>query len=364
MTRSSYAGLLAGAAVLIGLTAGTPAQAQRAERKLLGVAIWRDYNEVMRKMGGPPDKIEAGGEVAGGGGGLGGGGGMMSGPSFGGGGGMGSGGGAPAGAMGLMPPGMGMSGGGGGASRRGGGLPGLGGMSMPGMSGGMGAKMGGMGEDGGLPGFGGVGGGMGGGGGLGGAAAAPSNEGEITWVYNRGANVYRFLFNKDGRVIQVQAYGLKPGGINGSLTRTEFGGVNLGDAQSKIYSAYRWPSRQIPAPGGLMLDYGPKSHVVFQLADRGPGKGMRVVGITVAELEHGTPIPNPMFGALGGGGGAGAATGMGAPGGFGGGMGMGGPPRMGGGGMGKLGGMMPPTAGGGGGLSLSGPTSNAGSGGK
>lgn len=192
----------------------------------------------------------------------------------------------------------------GGMSSAGGrGLPGLGGM---GMAGGMSAPMGAMGDTGsGIPMPGlrggttapGMPGGMMGAPMLGGMPGAPggatgtmtqtsagtaieTGPGEVAWVYEKGTDTHVFLFNNEGRVIQIQSFGYKAG------ART-VNGVGLGDTAAKVYSIYGFPEETIVSGNTRTLDYSKKANVAFQLADR--GKGMRVVGITVAL----TVPPNP-----------------------------------------------------------------------
>src|SRR5207248_2774770 len=77
--------------------------------------------------------------------------------------------------------------------------------------------------------------GLAGGGGMGGdGATGGGTEGEVTWVYDRpGGLTYMFLFNKDGRVIQIQEYGYKGGSPTGA-------GIILGDSVHKVYGIYGW----------------------------------------------------------------------------------------------------------------------------
>ncbi len=311
--------VLRGAAVLavtgmVGLAA-VPAWAQAPERELLGVKIWRSWKDVLQKHG-QPTRIEVG-AVSGGGAAAGGAGGGM----------MGGGGGGAAGPGGASSKMGAMMGGGGG-------LPGLGGSSSGGgaamgnqmrsmmtgrMGGGMSMPPGAMGGPGGPTG-GGLGLGLGnpmsgmmgmmGGGGMGagggGGAASSDGEGEVTWVYERGASTYNFLFNKDGRIIQIQSFGYSGAG---NTSR----GVKLGDATDKVYKAYQWPDSLSKTADTLTLDYSSKAQVAFQLANRKDGKGLRVVGITVA-LTDGAKIRMTGPGGTGMGSGFGASGGMGGPG--------------------------------------------------
>jgi hypothetical protein len=325
------------------------ALAQAGERELMNIRIWRTYKDVLEKYG-RPTRIEVG-EVAGATGtGSGNGGGMAGGGMMGGAPGMMGSGGMMSGRMGLPGMGgmgmmgstgmMGMMGGGGMSSgaailgRPDGGGTGRGRMGMPGK----GAED----IDGGMPGAGGM---------MGGAEQQTSTEGEVTWVYERGPLTFMFLFNKDGRIIQIQAYGHKGPAVTSK-------GITLGSTVDQIYSKYGWSAKQFRVGSSLALDFSEKHHVAFQLAGYG-GKPMKVVGIVVAMTERGGPggafAPPGLPPGAPAGGGAGAGGGMmgGAPGmmGSGGMMGMmGGGPRgrMGsGGGMGGISILTPTNAGGG-----------------
>lgn len=106
----------------------------------------------------------------------------------------------------------------------------------------------------------------------------PSEDVKETWVYERGQQTVYFMFNRDGRVIRIQTFGLKGAG---ATSRS----VALGDPLSKVYKAYGWAGATIKQGDSLTLDYSQKAHVVFELLDRRDGKGPRVVGITVAPTE-------------------------------------------------------------------------------
>jgi hypothetical protein len=191
------------------------------------------------------------------------------------------------------------------------GRPGMGGMSSSGgmstmmrppMMGGMGAgnpRMGGMAA--GNPRMGGTGsfgvgaempgldmmaGGPGAPGAMGGGGAAAfgggtdAGEGEVSWVYEKGTTTHVFLFNNEGRVIQIQSFGYKAGARTAN-------GVGLGDTSAKIYSIYGFPEETIVSGKTRTLDYSKRANVAFQLAERN-GK-MQVVGITVGLVK----APNP-----------------------------------------------------------------------
>ena len=89
-----------------------------------------------------------------------------------------------------------------------------------------------------------------------------------------------FLFNKDGRVIQIQTFGYTGKGVTSR-------GIKLGDPVDSIYRKYGWTANIEKTGDSMTLDYSRKSHVAFQLVDRGHGKGYRVVGITVALTDKG-----------------------------------------------------------------------------
>jgi hypothetical protein len=258
--RSSICGAAALAACGLLALAPVGASAQKAEFRLLGNNLWNRHSDVLRKQG-QPTRIEVGAVL---GGQTGGGGGMMGGPGGG-----------------SMPMGMGPGGG-----PPGGGPYGMGGGRMGGPGLGGGNPYGGGG--GGLPGLPSTGGqdlglgGMPGGQALGGGAAgggASDSDGEITWVYERpGGRTDIFLFNKDGRLIQVSSFGYSGPAVTGQ-------GLKLGDPLGKVYAKYGWTANIVKdaTKNTMTLDYSKDHHVAFQLADR--GKGFKVVGITVGITE-------------------------------------------------------------------------------
>ncbi len=301
--------------------------AGRAERELLGIRIWNKFSDVLNRYG-QPTRIENGLITASGEGGaqapggapgipgvpgmsgMGGMGGGMSGM----GGGMGSGGGMSGkmggmrGAMGM--PGMsGMPGMGGGMGSGGA----RGGMSMPGAEGAMG--MPGMSGMGGMPGMSGVTG-------AGGGEQTQESEARSTWIYQRGPITNFFVFNKDGRVIQIESSGLS--GSGGVTARA----IRLGDLVAKVYRAYGWTGKVAKSGSAVTLDFTRESHVAFIVQDM-KGRGPAVVDITVTLLD--APSPNPL------GSGAAVAGGPGMGGGMPGMSGMSGMSGMGGGMMGAMG---------------------------
>jgi hypothetical protein len=296
--RRSLCGAVGLVAVgLLTLTAA-PSRAEAAEHGLLGIRLFNKYSDVLKKYG-QPNRIEigaatggvSGGAAAGPGGGMmGGGSGMMGGPAM-------MGGGSSSSSM------MAMMGGGGGkmAMMGGGGLPGMGGMGMgSGSSSMMQRMMGG----GGAPDLGGgPGEGMSLSGGPGSAGAqSSSSDGEITWVYNHGAVTDFFLFNKDGRVIQIQSFGYKGSAITAA-------GVHLGDQVSKLYQKYGWTSNLTQSGTNMTVDYTKEHQAAFQLADTKDGHGYRVVGITVGVADNNVIHS---IGAPAGGGMMGGSMGMGS----------------------------------------------------
>jgi len=345
--RIRFSGIIPITAAGILVALAVPSSAQRAnEISLLGIKVWNRYSDVMQKFG-PPTRIEVGmasGNAGGGGGQLGamgggssmgmaGGGGKAGMPSFGGAG-MG---GSPSGGQGMM---------GGGKS----GMPGFGGMGMGGSSMGMAmggrsgmAPGGGMGSIDGPSGGPGMGSSMGSGMSLGGDTGGSTGEdGEVSWVYERGPVTNYFLFNKDGRVIQIQSFGYAGPAVTSK-------GIKQGDSVSKVYGAYGWTSliTKDSATNTMTLDYSKERNAYFQLADRKDGKGYRVVGITIgivdkAQIKSLGPAGSAMGNPAGmGGSGIAMGSSMGARMGGGkgpafGGSGMGAPAA--GGGRGKMGG--------------------------
>ena len=298
---------------VIGAAAAVAQPSSKSETSLLGVTLLKSsYRDVLKRFG-RPDEIQAGGPYVpsegapsshaptGGGGGqamMGGPGmpGMSGGPGGGGGGGKkatsktgflgrsGTGASGPAGAPGMPGyPGMG------GPGMMGGpGLPGFSGGSpgYPGMSGG---SPGYPGMSGGSPGFPGTSGeGMGGatsggagnsGGASGGPAAdAEAPEYEATWWYHDKVNGLHksFLFNKDGRVIQIQEYGYDKN-HKGSKTRQ---GVGLGSSFNTVLRNYGWSNDGANDGQNMIMRFGGENKVAFQLVKN------VVVGITVAVVKN------------------------------------------------------------------------------
>lgn len=150
----------------------------------------------------------------------------------------------------------------------------MGGLPMPG---GMSSGMPGPGSM--IPGLGASGPGMmGGAEGMAAGGGSAGDTGEVTWVYEKGPATTKILFDKEGRVIQIQAYGY-------SGVATAAGKVSLGDAYDKILRIYGWPESPSNEGGNIIARYPKRSNVAFQMSEKTKTKGMRVVAITVALTE-------------------------------------------------------------------------------
>jgi hypothetical protein len=273
------------------------------ENSLLGIHLMSRFSDVLSKFGQPTD-IQVGSPVAptapdtaapgmggangpmGGAPGMGRMGGMPGMP----GGMMGRMGGAP---MGMSGPG-GLPGFAGGSSAmsgrqymmqqgRGGGMPGGPPMGMVGGGGKEGPPTGMMGRMGGMPGMGlpgfqsgnttGLPGGIG-------SGATPQTEengpADTTWWYRypKTGLYYAFLFNKDGRVIQIQEFGWAGG--KGSATRQ---GITLGASLGDLVRKYGWSEDGEKAGSELTLRYGDRARLAFQLVKN------KVAGITLAVVH-------------------------------------------------------------------------------
>jgi hypothetical protein len=150
-------------------------------------------------------------------------------------------------------------------------------------------------------------------------------ETEIIYMYRaKGGSTYLFQFNKDGRVVQISAYGRRPD----PRVRTSRG-VGLNDPYSKVVTLYGHPDEHAFSGDIYVIRYN-KLGVAFQF----DAKTNRVTGIIVAA---GIPTMGAGFSQLGGGN---PQTGAGGPG-LGGSPGRGSAPR-GGGGLGGPGELPPP----------------------
>ncbi len=168
---------------------------------------------------------------------------------------------------------------------------------------GRGGEQGGMTGPSGAPGF----GGPPRGGDFGGGQGQTRIENEIVYVYRvKGGSTYLFQFNKDGRVVQISAYGRRAD----TRVRTSRG-IGLGDPYSKVITAYGHPDEHAFGGDLYVIRYN-KLGVAFQIE----AKTNRVTGIFVA-----AGIPTLGAGFTGLGGGQGGVGGPQAP-------GMGGGPAM------------------------------------
>jgi hypothetical protein len=151
-------------------------------------------------------------------------------------------------------------------------------------------------------------------------------ETEIVYLYRaKGGSTYLFQFNKDGRVVQISAYGRRPD----PRVRTSRG-VGFNDPYSKVVSSYGHPDEHAFGGDIYVIRYN-KLGVAFQF----DAKTNRVTGIFVAA---GIPTLGAGFSQLGGGSGPqmGGPQASGGP-------GLGGPPGRGGGGGGAVGGANVPS---------------------
>lgn len=278
---------LSSALLLISVGSKSIAQSNQPENTLFGIKlITSTYRDVLKKFG-PPQEIQAGGPflpdegapvgqaAAGGapgsGGGFGGSGGAPGGAAGGGGKSTSKNGFPGKGGSSAAAPG-GSGGGPGSGGNKGGGLPGF-----PGSGGGSGS--GGFPGSGGGPGSGGFpgsGGGLPGGDSGGGAPAddAEKPELEATWWYHDvKAGLHKsFLFNKDGKVIQIQEYGYDKYN-KGSKTRR---GVGLKSQLAQIIRSYGWSNDSAHDGPNMIMRFGGRDKVAFQLVKN------VVVGVTVA----------------------------------------------------------------------------------
>lgn len=90
-------------------------------------------------------------------------------------------------------------------------------------------------------------------------------EGLTTWWYHfpeLGLH-YSFLFNKQGRVIQIQAYGYKPSPKVPEPISAE--GITLGSPLSAIIRHYGWSSDGESSGDYIVLRYGGRDQIAFQL---------------------------------------------------------------------------------------------------
>jgi hypothetical protein len=180
------------------------------------------------------------------------------------------------------------------------------------------------GEEGGLPGPGGPPGFGGPPGGQPGGTSPGEQRVEMETVYiyrGKSGATYAFVLNKDGRVVQISAYGYKPDPNVRTARR-----ITLGDPYSKVVKAYGYPQEHLYYGPVTLVRYN-KLGVAFQL----DAKTNKVMAIAVAA---GIPLSGPGFVGLGGQQQGGVPGGP-APGGMGAGGAPGAPPPAGGGVGGK-----------------------------
>lgn len=230
--RRRHAAAVAGLGAIISMGITRPhanaAITLTSENSLLGVRLLDSYKSVLQRFG-QPAEVQVGVPVEG----AGGAGGMGGGPGSGGPMGMPGGGEPMGGPMGMPSSGgpMGMPGGGGptlpGFGRPGG-MPGSGGMGAPG-----GAAPGAAGAANAealptLP-------------GSGNSGTGPSEETVMWYKFPQQGLFYSFLFNKQGQVIQIQAYGYKPDPKVPFNARTAKG-IALGSSMGSVLKNYGWSS--------------------------------------------------------------------------------------------------------------------------
>jgi hypothetical protein len=111
------------------------------------------------------------------------------------------------------------------------------------------------------------------GGDFGGNTGQTRIETEIVYMYRaKGGSTYLFQFNKDGRVVQISAYGRRPD----PRVRTSRG-VGFNDPYSKVVSSYGHPDEHAFGGDIYVIRYN-KLGVAFQF----DAKTNRVTGIFVA----------------------------------------------------------------------------------
>jgi hypothetical protein len=116
-------------------------------------------------------------------------------------------------------------------------------------------------------------------------AAEDQSQYEATWWYHDKINGLHksFLFNKDGRLIQVQEYGHDKN-HKGGKTRL---GVGLGSNLAQILHTYGWSNDAANEGRNMIMRFGGEDKIAFQLVNN------VVVGITVAVVKDITPAEAP-----------------------------------------------------------------------
>jgi hypothetical protein len=125
-----------------------------------------------------------------------------------------------------------------------------------------------------------------GGGGMGSMGAMMNSEESpnlTTWWYNfpKLGIHYSFLFNKQGRVIQIQAYGDKPQPHMVNPRTAE--GITFGSSLGTVVQRYGWSNSGTNNGTYVQLEYGLHNRIAFQLSDN------HVVGIVLGVVETQKP---------------------------------------------------------------------------
>lgn len=164
------------------------------------------------------------------------------------------------------------------------GAPGMYGKGGPGMMGPGGPGMMGPGGPGMMgPGGPGMMGGQGGYNGMSGSLNTDEAPNLTTWWYNfpqQGIH-YSFLFNQQGRVIQIQAYGDKPQPHMVNPRTAE--GITFGSTLGTVVKRYGWSNSGTNNGSYVQLEYGLHNRIAFQLSDN------HVVGIVLGVVETQKP---------------------------------------------------------------------------
>ncbi|MBI5707908.1 MAG: hypothetical protein HZC36_13065 [Armatimonadetes bacterium] len=252
------------------------AAAARDENGLVGVHLFDPATVVLNKFG-SPNEIEAVGISSGSVGPVGPSGGQgIGGPA------------SPQGAGPGVPPGMGIPGAGGGG---GGGSAGAIGVTSPSNDFGFGSTLfmqDGPGKgiprpsasgpggtiQGGPPGPGASGGGPGRA--IGGGSGSSTSTNFTRWIYNRPNSKYAFIVNKQGRVVQIEAIGIKDAAVRTNR------GTSFGAPFASLVKAYGNPDGYDIAGDSFVVRFLQKNKVAFRLSRLDEKKGHVVTGVVVA----------------------------------------------------------------------------------
>lgn len=98
---------------------------------------------------------------------------------------------------------------------------------------------------------------------------------ETTWWYHypKDGLHYSFLFDRKGRVIQIQAYGYKPSAKVTAPRTAE--GITLGTPLGQVIRRYGWSNDGDNAGDYIVLRYGAPDQIAFQ------SRHNQVVGIVL-----------------------------------------------------------------------------------